>query len=103
LLGPLGKALQRRLEIAFRVDQEVRRDDHRLAIGDALPNLQTRLTEGRSPSLDGRSGKDLSGPGLSTAQAAYARCTQTVDDPTFGNAAAVAIVEHPFEFCPERG
>jgi hypothetical protein len=47
--------------------------------------------------------KDLSGPGLFTAQAGYTRCTQTFDDPAFGDAAAVAIVEHPFKFFPECG
>src|SRR5258708_32315595 len=39
LLGSFGKALQRRLQVAFRVDQEVGRDDDWLAAGYALPNL----------------------------------------------------------------
>ena len=36
---PFGKALQRRLQIAFRIDQEVGGNDDRLAFGDALADL----------------------------------------------------------------
>ena len=34
--APSAEALQRRLEIAFGVDQEIGRGDDRLALGDAL-------------------------------------------------------------------
>jgi multidrug efflux pump subunit AcrA (membrane-fusion protein) len=39
LLRPLGKAFQGGLQIAFRIDQEVGRNDNWLAVDDALPNL----------------------------------------------------------------
>ncbi len=37
--APLGEALQRRLQIAFGIDQEVGRDDDGLAVDDALADL----------------------------------------------------------------
>ena len=37
--APSSKALQRRLQVAFRIDQEVRGDDDGLAVGNALADL----------------------------------------------------------------
>src|SRR6478609_4658502 len=55
-------------------------------------------TAGRAPTRS----TDLRGVALCSPLRRLAGCTETVDDPAFGDAAAVTIVEHPLEFVPER-